>query len=129
MAFLAGLAITTLARKRISRYQSSERYVRQGSCTVIFEEHNDWEDVKKELVLAGQSCLVVIPIRVEEVTPDEAFAYEFATRQWIDLFDGLEHSIQLLVRQLTAIAGVKSELVEALGRIAATRAEDRHVPN
>ena len=44
------------------------------------------EEVKKELVLAGQNRLIVIPVRVEDVAPDEAFAYEFATRQWIDAF-------------------------------------------
>jgi hypothetical protein len=48
---------------------------------------NNSEEIKKELALAGQSRLVVIPVRVEDVTPDEASAYEFATRQWIDLFE------------------------------------------
>src|SRR5206468_11780576 len=65
---------------------------------------NNSEEIKKELVLAGQSRLVVIPVRVEDVTPDEAFAYEFATRQWIDAFEDWEHAMQRLARQLSLVA-------------------------
>jgi hypothetical protein len=68
------------------------------------------EEIKKELVLAGQSRLVVIPVRLEDVTPDEAFAYELAIRQWIDLFDDWERALQRLVRQLEAIVGVTRTL-------------------
>lgn len=74
---------------------------------IFLDNANDSEEIKKELVLAGQSRLVVIPVRVEDVTPDEAFAYEFATRQWVDLFEDQERSIERLARQLTAIAGVQ----------------------
>jgi hypothetical protein len=68
------------------------------------------EEIKKEVVLAGQSRLVVIPVRVEDVTPDEAFAYEMATRQWIDLFGDWEQSVQRLVRQLETVIHVKPDL-------------------
>jgi TIR domain len=68
------------------------------------------EEIKKEVVLAGQSRLVVIPVRVEDVTPDEAFAYEMATRQWIDLFGDWEQSIQRLVRQLETVTHIKPDL-------------------
>jgi len=63
------------------------------------------EEVKKELVLAGQNRLIVIPVRVEDVAPDEAFAYEFATRQWIDAFHDWEHAIQRIVDQLRQVQG------------------------
>jgi tetratricopeptide (TPR) repeat protein len=68
------------------------------------------EEIKKEVVLAGQSRLVVIPVRVEDVTPDEAFAYEMATRQWIDLFGDWEQSVQRLVRQLETVTHIKPDL-------------------
>ena len=73
---------------------------------VFSANSNNSEEIKKELVLAGQSQLVVIPVRVEDVTPDEAFAYELATRQWIDLFSDWEGAIQRLVRQLAAMGDV-----------------------
>src|SRR5215470_14087634 len=56
---------------------------------VFSAESNNSNEVKKELALAGQNRLIVIPVRVEDVTPDDAFAYELATHQWIGLFEGL----------------------------------------
>jgi hypothetical protein len=73
------------------------------------------DEIKKEVVLAGQSRLVVIPVRVEDVTPDEAFAYEMATRQWIDLFSDWEQSVQRLVRQLETVIHVKPDLKVSRG--------------
>jgi hypothetical protein len=76
---------------------------------VFSANSNNSDEIKKEVVLAGQSRLVVIPVRVEDVTPDEAFAYELATRQWIDFFEDWERSIQRLVRQLETVAGIRVE--------------------
>ena len=58
---------------------------------------NNSNEIKKELALASQNNLLVIPVRIEDVAPNEAFAYEFATRQWIDLFDDWETSVARLV--------------------------------
>jgi TPR repeat protein len=84
------------------------------------------EEIKKEVVLAGQSRLVVIPVRVEDVTPDEAFAYEMATRQWVDLFDDWEQSIQRLVHQLEAVAHIKSDFKIAAGTPVAEQGMSPH---
>jgi formylglycine-generating enzyme required for sulfatase activity len=72
---------------------------------VFSSNANNSEEIKKELVLAGQSSLVVIPVRVEDVTPDDAFAYEFATRQWIDVFGDWEHAIGRVIRQIESVVG------------------------
>jgi TIR domain len=63
---------------------------------------NNSNEIKKELALASQNNLIVIPVRIEDVTPNEAFAYEFATRQWIDLFGNWEISITRLVELIAA---------------------------
>jgi TIR domain-containing protein len=76
---------------------------------VFSSNSNNSDEIKKELVLAGQSRLIVIPVRVEDVTPDEAFAYEFATRQWIDAFDDWEQSIGRLVGQLRRVGGIEPD--------------------
>jgi hypothetical protein len=68
---------------------------------------NNSEEIKKEMVLAGQSRLVVIPVRVEDVTPGEAFAYEFATRQWIDVFGDWENAIHRVVQQIETVAAIE----------------------
>jgi hypothetical protein len=64
---------------------------------------NNSNEIKKELALASQNNLIVIPVRIEDVAPNEAFAYEFATRQWIDLFEEWEKSMAELVELIAAI--------------------------
>jgi hypothetical protein len=62
----------------------------------------------------------VIPVRVEDVAPDEAFAYEFATRQWIDAFHDWEHAIQRIVDQLRQVQGFAETPEDAPPRAAAS---------
>jgi hypothetical protein len=64
---------------------------------------NNSDEIKKELVLAGRHRVNVLPVRVEDVAPNDAFAYEFATRQWIDLFKDWEREIDRLGAQVDAI--------------------------
>jgi len=68
---------------------------------VFTANSNTSEEMTKELALASQQKIIVIPLRVEDVTPNEAFAYEFATRQWIDAFADWELSLDQLSRRLT----------------------------
>lgn len=64
---------------------------------LVFSTHaNSSDEIKKELVLAGQNRLAVIPARVEDVLPEDAFAYEFSIRQWIDLFADWDREINRL---------------------------------
>ena len=54
---------------------------------LIFTKNaDDSDEIKNELALASQHQLVVIPVRVDDVAPNDALAYALATRQWIDLF-------------------------------------------
>jgi hypothetical protein len=63
---------------------------------VFTQNANNSDEIKKELVLAGHNRLIVIPVRVEDVVPGGAFAYELATRQWIDLFEDWDRAIEQL---------------------------------
>ena len=67
---------------------------------VFTSNANNSDEIKKELVLAGRHRVTVVPVRVEDVVPNDAFSYEFATRQWIDLFKDWEREIELLATQL-----------------------------
>jgi hypothetical protein len=58
---------------------------------------NNSNEIKKELALASQNKLAVVPVRVEDVAPSDAFAYEFATRQWIDLIGDWQANVGKLV--------------------------------
>jgi TIR domain len=70
---------------------------------VFTSNANNLQEIKKELALAGQHQLVVIPVRVENVVPSGAFAYELATRQWIDLFNDWERNIAQLTAKIGTI--------------------------
>lgn len=67
---------------------------------VFTANSNTSEEMTKELALASQQKIMVIPLRVEDVTPNDAFAYEFATRQWIDAFADWEVSLDQLSRRV-----------------------------
>ena len=59
---------------------------------------NNSDEIKKELVLAGRHRVTVVPIRRVDVAPNDAFAYELATRQWIDLYSDSKEIERLAVR-------------------------------
>src|ERR1700729_2007770 len=64
---------------------------------------DNFQEIKKEIVLAGRHRITVVPVRVEDVAPNDALAYEFATRQWIDLFKDWEREIERLTTQIGTI--------------------------
>jgi predicted ATPase len=71
---------------------------------LVFSRNADASDeIKKEVVLAGQQGVLVIPLRVEDVLPSGALRYEFTTRQWIDLFAHRETNMERLVSQLEQV--------------------------
>jgi TIR domain len=65
---------------------------------------NNSNEIKKEIALASQNNLVVIPLRVEDVLPSDAFLYELSTRQWIDAFDDWDRAVGRLAEQIGEIA-------------------------
>ena len=67
---------------------------------VFTSNANNSDEIKKELVLAGRHQVTVVPVRVEDVVPNDAFTYEFATRQWVDLFKDWEREIELLATRI-----------------------------
>jgi TIR domain len=67
---------------------------------VFTSNANNSDEIKKELVLAGRHHVTVVPVRVEDVVPNDAFTYEFATRQWIDLFKNWEQEIERLATRI-----------------------------
>lgn len=67
---------------------------------VFSENANNSDEIKREIVLAGNAKVPVIPVRVEDVAPKGAFAYQLATRQWIDLFEDWEHEIEVLAASI-----------------------------
>jgi len=95
------------------------RAIRQAKIMLLVftANSNNSEEMNKELALASQSKLIVVPLRIEDVTPNEAFAYEFATRQWIDFFADWEVAIQQLSQRIEN--ATRDVVVEAPAELAA----------
>src|SRR3954464_9497649 len=71
---------------------------------LVFSAHaNNSIEVKKEIALASRYNVIVVPVRVEDVVPNDALTYELAVRQWIDLFDDWEDGIERLVVHLSTM--------------------------
>jgi hypothetical protein len=72
---------------------------------VFSKAANDSDEIKKELSLASRYRVPVLTLRIEDVEPSDAFAYELSTRQWIDAFVGYDRSIDLLAGRIGEISG------------------------
>jgi hypothetical protein len=81
---------------------ASTRALRAARVVIlVFSRHSDQSlDVKKEIFLAEQAGITVIPLRVEDVAPSGALLYQLAMRQWIDLFGDWPSGIDRLATQI-----------------------------
>ena len=94
---------------------------------VFTSNANNSEEIKKESSLAGRHHVTVVPVRAEDVMPSDAFAYEFATRQWIDLFQDWERQVEQLAAQIDEILGTppqKRKVAPRPGRKAGQSRQD-----
>ena len=74
---------------------------------VFSKAANNSDEIKKELSLASRYHIPVMALRIEDVEPSDAFAYELSTRQWIDAFEGWDQSIDALVTRIGRISGAE----------------------
>ena len=72
---------------------------------VFSDAANNSDEIKKELSLASRHHLPVMALRIEDVEPSDAFAYELSTRQWIDAFESWDTSIDSLARRIDQLSG------------------------
>jgi hypothetical protein len=90
---------------------------------VFTANSNNSDEMSKELALASQNKLMVVPLRIEDVAPNDAFAYEFATRQWIDFFADWEMAIQQLADRIGHATGAPAKAPAAAIEAATPAAE------
>ncbi len=88
---------------------------------VFSDAANNSDEIKKELSLASRYHIPVMALRIEDVEPSDAFAYELSTRQWIDAFESWDRSIDALMQRLQQTSGPADTLAPAT-RPAARRA-------
>jgi TIR domain len=94
---------------------------------VFSDAANNSDEIKKELSLASRYRVPVMALRIEDVEPSDAFAYELSTRQWIDAFESWDKSIDALSQRISHIAGA-SEPAAPAARPAARRARVSSFP-
>ncbi|MDR3412075.1 MAG: TIR domain-containing protein [Formivibrio sp.] len=62
---------------------------------------NNSDEVKKELVLAGQYKMPVLPVRIENVVASGAFRLQLTIRQYLDLFEDWDTNLAKLADQIS----------------------------
>ena len=72
---------------------------------VFSDAANTSDEIKKELSLASRYNVPVIALRLRNVEPSDAFAYELSTRQWINAFEGWDKAIDTLVGRIGQMSG------------------------
>ena len=82
---------------------------------VFSDAANKSDEVKKELSLASRYAVPVMALRIADVQPSDAFAYELSTRQWIDAFAGWDRSIESLARRIAELREVESTASSSTG--------------
>lgn len=61
-----------------------------GAMLLVFSESsNRSQEVAKEITLASNNKRLVVPVRIDDVLPNEEVEYHLANRHWLDVF-GLE---------------------------------------
>ncbi len=76
----------------------------RAAVLVFSDAANTSDEIKKELSLASRYHIPVIALRLKEIEPSDAFAYELSTRQWIDAFEGWDKAIDTLVDRIKRMA-------------------------
>jgi len=98
----------------------------RAAVLVFSDAANTSSEIKKELSLASRYQVPVIALRLKDVEPSDAFAYELSTRQWINAFEGWEKSIDTLIGRIDQIAGA-APVASAAARSASRRTASRRV--
>ena len=88
---------------------------------IFSQSANGSDEIKKELSLASRFRIPVIALRLEEVEPSDAFAYELSTRQWVDAFDSWPRALDLLVTRIADLSGREPSKPHAGARVARAR--------
>jgi tetratricopeptide (TPR) repeat protein len=88
---------------------------------VFSDAANNSDEIKTELSLASRYHIPVMALRIEDVEPSDAFAYELSTRQWIDAFGNWDKSVDALVQQIRATSLQASEPIASPSPGARTR--------
>ncbi|HEV2597804.1 TIR domain-containing protein [Sphingopyxis sp.] len=83
------------------------RAIRDGAGVLLLfcSQSDKSPHVKRELILADSAHKAIIPLRLEEIVPDD-LAYHLASAQWIDWLEKRDDSIARIAAKAHQLAGV-----------------------
>jgi len=71
---------------------------------LIFSQNaNSSPEIQKEMALAAQHQLTVIPLKIDDVIPSRGFAYNLATSQWVNVFPDIEMILDNVALQINSL--------------------------
>lgn len=74
---------------------------------ILSTSSNSSKQVLRELELAINNDLIVIPIRIEDIIPTGGMSYYLSTMQWIDIIDKeIDSKLSLLTNRIKSILGI-----------------------
>src|SRR6202789_2807100 len=84
-------------------------------------------DIAKELAAATLEKKLIIPVRLENISPKGAFLYELASRNWVNAFDNTEAKLAELAKGLAHLVktGARDESVVPFDRSVGDRPATR----
>ncbi|HTJ57173.1 MAG TPA: toll/interleukin-1 receptor domain-containing protein [Devosiaceae bacterium] len=92
---------------------------------VFSPNSNDSQEVHKEVSLASFYKSHVIPVRIVDIAPKGALAYELATRQWVDAFSVWDGALEHLVAAARRASGMSEPVATAAVQPASQPAPSR----
>jgi WD40 repeat protein len=85
---------------------------------VFSSQSNASEDVARELMLAAQNRLVIIPFKIENIEPGPGMKYYLARTHWLDAMNPpTQEQINLLVETVKRLLGSKEAVQESVGHL------------
>jgi hypothetical protein len=76
---------------------------------VFSSNANSSGEIQKELALAGQYQLTVMPLKIEDVVPTGGFILNLATSQWVEIFPDFEKSLDEVATTIRTITDMSDK--------------------
>jgi len=89
-------------------YQTEIVNALAASCVMVLvysQNANSSLEIPKEIALAGQYQLTVIPLKIDDVIPSGGFMFALATSQWVNVFPDIEMILDNVALQINSLTG------------------------
>ena len=101
---------------KLSLLENQDEIVKaiESSCVMVLifsKNANSSEEIKKEMGLASENQLVLMPLRMDDTLATGGFKYNFATSQWIGLYQDFDENIETVVKTINTLTAKQDKFV------------------